>query len=87
LLGMEAQAETVEDQPHPSQPFTGLPLGLAENDKVVAVPHAKYPQYYSGEMAFRPFWVLRPHIIYAWTLAGFPSKATPWTFKQPDARD
>jgi hypothetical protein len=39
----------------------------------------KYPQYFSGETPFRPFWVMRPRIIYAWTLAGFPHDATRWT--------
>ena len=38
LVGMEAQAQTVEDQPHPPEPFTGLPFGLAENDQVVGIP-------------------------------------------------
>ena len=39
LLRMKAQAQPVEDDPHPSQPFSGLPLGLAEHDHIVGIPH------------------------------------------------
>ena len=39
LVRMEAQAQAVENQPHPPESFTGLPLGLAEDDQIVSVPH------------------------------------------------
>jgi hypothetical protein len=43
---------------------------------------AKYPQYFGGEEAspFRPFWCLRPRRIYAWSLTGFPTRATRFDF-------
>jgi hypothetical protein len=47
-----------------------------------AASKAKYPQYYPGDEPppFRPFWSLRPSVAYAWTLEGFPNRATRWTF-------
>lgn len=48
----------------------------------MAASRAKYPQYYSGESPFRPFWVLRPTTAFAWTLEGFPRGATRWRFEQ-----
>jgi general stress protein 26 len=47
-----------------------------------AAQQAKYPQYYPGDELpeHRPFWMLRPTVAYAWTLDGFPSGATRWTF-------
>jgi nitroimidazol reductase NimA-like FMN-containing flavoprotein (pyridoxamine 5'-phosphate oxidase superfamily) len=47
-----------------------------------AASKAKYPQYYPGDHVspFRPFWALRPTDAYAWTLEGFPNRATRWTF-------
>ncbi len=43
---------------------------------------AKYPQYYPGDssLPFRPFWSLHPSVAFAWTLAGFPNRATRWRF-------
>ena len=43
---------------------------------------AKYPQYYVDEdtPVFRPFWMLRPEVAYAWTLSGFPQNVTRWRF-------
>ncbi len=43
---------------------------------------AKYPQYFSGDDGppSLPFWAVRPRAAYAWTLAGFPKRATRWTF-------
>lgn len=40
----------------------------------------KYPQYFSGDdpVTFDPFWSLRPRIAYAWSLTGFPKRATRW---------
>jgi hypothetical protein len=29
---------------------------------------------------FHPFWALRPRRAYAWSLEGFPSRATRWDF-------
>jgi general stress protein 26 len=63
---LEGTAERVLDAAHPLAP---------------AVLHAskkKYPQYYPGPdpPPFRPFWMLRPEIAFAWTLAGFPKTAT-----------
>lgn len=42
----------------------------------------KYPQYFADDPdpAFRPFWSLRPDVVYAWTLEGFPNRATRWRF-------
>jgi Pyridoxamine 5'-phosphate oxidase len=47
-----------------------------------AASKAKYPQYYPGDdlPPFRPFWMLRPSVAYAWSLTGFPNRATRWTF-------
>jgi hypothetical protein len=42
----------------------------------------KYPQYFSGEMPFRPFWALRPSVVFAWTLEGFPRSAARWRFSR-----
>jgi general stress protein 26 len=41
----------------------------------------KYPQYFSGEdpLPPQPFWALRPRVVYAWTLEGFPNRATRWS--------
>lgn len=43
----------------------------------------KYPQYFKdGTPAeLQPFWYLRPAVVYAWTLEGFPNRATKWTFE------
>ena len=71
---LEGTAELVTDPAHP----------LADASQ--AASRAKYPQYYgadatgSGHPEFSPFWVLRPDVAYAWTLAGFPNRATRWTF-------
>ncbi len=56
-----------------------------------AASRAKYPQYYKdieidmdgASEAFSPFWMLRPNVVYAWTLTGFPNKATRWSFDLP----
>lgn len=47
----------------------------------MAASRAKYPQYYSGESPFRPFWALRPTTALAWRLEGFPRGATRWRFE------
>jgi uncharacterized pyridoxamine 5'-phosphate oxidase family protein len=42
---------------------------------------AKYPQYFSEETyESHPFWALRPRRVYAWSLTGFPSRATRFDF-------
>jgi hypothetical protein len=68
---LEGEAELVIDPAHP------LATPSAEASR------AKYPQYYEpGEpLEFRPFWLLRPRLIYAWTLTGFPNRATRWSFE------
>jgi hypothetical protein len=52
--------------------------------KLVAAANAtKYPQYHTEGSAFLPFWALRPRRVYAWTLTGFPNRATRFDF-EPD---
>lgn len=54
-----------------------LPLSAA----VDAANVQKYPQYFGdGEHAFHPFWTLRPQRVYAWSLTGFPARATRFDF-------
>jgi hypothetical protein len=66
---LEGDVEHVTDSEHP----LAAPSAAASK--------AKYPQYYTGEeMPFYPFWVLRPRLVYAWTLEGFPNRATRWRF-------
>jgi hypothetical protein len=68
---LEGSAEYIEDAAHP----LAEPLSVANRQK--------YPQYYTegGEMPpLVPFWCLRPDVVYAWTLTGFPNRATRWTF-------
>jgi general stress protein 26 len=67
---LEGTAELVTDPEHPVA------------DPSTAATRAKYPQYFSGDdpMTFQPLWTLRPRAVYAWTLEGFPNRATRWTF-------
>ncbi len=67
---LEGTAELIED---PNDP-----LGEA----MAAANRAKYPQYFSGEDAtpLLPFWCLRPTRVYAWSLTGFPARATRFDF-------
>jgi general stress protein 26 len=44
---------------------------------------SKYPQYHTEGAAFLPFWALRPRRVYAWTLTGFPNRATRFDFDAP----
>jgi hypothetical protein len=55
-----------------------LPVSAA----VATANRAKYPQYYTDGTGpgFLPFWLLRPRRVYAWTLTGFPAKATRFDF-------
>ena len=66
---LEGRAEPVTDAAHPlAAPF-------------LAAARLKYPQYYSADQGFRPFWALRPETAFAWTLEGFPRGATRWRFE------
>lgn len=67
---LDGTAELVTDATHP----------LAQASTLAS--KEKYPQYFSGDEppSFHPFWLLRPTVAYAWTLAGFPNRATRWTF-------
>ena len=67
---LEGTAEVVTDPAHP----------LAA--PCMAASRAKYPQYYSADMPYRPFWMLRPAAAYAWTLERFPRGATRWHFER-----
>jgi hypothetical protein len=70
---LEGTAELISDPDHP--------LAVAST----AAAREKYPQYFtSGVLAeFHPFWALRPRRAYAWSLEGFPERATRWDFEQP----
>jgi hypothetical protein len=48
-----------------------------------AASKVKYPQYAELGLLdeFHPFWALRPKRAYAWSLEGFPKRATRWTFE------
>jgi len=68
---LEGTAEFVTDAAHP----LAVPSTAASREK--------YPQYYSdadGMPPFRPFWMMRPRVVYAWTLSGFPKGAARWRF-------
>lgn len=43
---------------------------------------AKYPQYFEdgAPSEFLPFWCLRPTRVFAWSLTGFPNRATRFDF-------
>lgn len=53
---------------------------------VGAANTTKYPQYHRDGAPFRPFWALRPRRVYAWTLTGFPDRATRFDFEAPPSR-
>lgn len=63
---LEGVAEVVTDPGHP----------LAASSR--AAQRAKYPQYYGDDVPFRPFWMVRPAVVYAWSLSGFPGNVTRW---------
>ena len=67
---LEGTAELVTDAAH----------SLAELS--TAASKEKYPQYAELGLLdeFHPFWALRPRRAYAWTLEGFPKRATKWSF-------
>lgn len=68
---LEGAAQLVTDPAHP----------LAAPS--MAASREKYPQYYTGNTPFRPFWAFRPTTAFAWTLDGFPRDATRWSFEHP----
>ena len=65
---LEGTAEFVTESSHP---LVAPQLAAAKK---------KYPQYYPGKRPppFRPFWMLRPRVVLAWTLKEFPQSATRW---------
>ena len=65
---LEGTAQCITDPKHP------LVAPLLEASR------KKYPEYYPGSkpLPFRPFWMLRPHVVFAWTLEQFPRSATRW---------
>ena len=67
---LEGRAELVTDPGHP------LAAGVASANR------AKYPQYFQDDDTpeFQPFWALRPRVVYAWSLTGFPRRATRFDF-------
>jgi general stress protein 26 len=67
---LEGAAELVDD---PADP-----LAVA----LTPLNRAKYPQYFSDDQPpqFHPFWCLRPQRVYAWSLTGFPARATRFDF-------
>lgn len=66
---LEGDVELVTDE--------SLPIA----DLVSAANATKYPQYHTDGAAFLPFWALRPRRVYAWTLTGFPNRATRFDFE------
>jgi general stress protein 26 len=67
---LEGRAELVAD---PADPVA-IAQGPANR--------AKYPQYFGGDepTPFHPFWCVRPARVYAWSLTGFPTRATRFDF-------
>ena len=65
---LEGTAELIADAEHPLTKASA------------AASREKYPQYFSADSPFHPFWALRPRRAYAWTLEGFPNRATRWDF-------
>ena len=73
---LEGAAEFVTDSAHP--------LAAAR----LEAARRKYPQYYPGSKPppFRPFWMLRPGVVFAWTLKEFPQSATRWVLRPTEER-
>ena len=69
---LEGTVEAITDPSHP--------LAVASTPAT----REKYPQYAeAGLLAeFHPFWALRPSRAYAWSLNGFPNRATRWDFEK-----
>lgn len=65
---LEGTAEFVKESSHP---LVAPQLAAAKK---------KYPQYYPGKRPppFQPFWMLRPRVVFGWTLKEFPRSATRW---------
>lgn len=71
---LEGDAELVTDE--------HLPIA-----ELVSTANAtKYPQYHTDGAVFLPFWALRPRRVYAWTLTGFPNRATRFDFEPHGSR-
>jgi len=71
VLILEGVAERVTDAKHSL---------VAPSQKA---SREKYPEYYGGgAMPFAPFWMFRPRMAYAWTLAEFPKSATRWKLQR-----
>jgi general stress protein 26 len=68
---LEGEVELVTDE--------RLPLAAL----VTSANATKYPQYHTEGAPFLPFWALRPRRVYAWTLTGFPNRATRFDFEPP----
>ena len=81
-LGSEEEAIILEGEvEYITEPSN--PLGAAST----AASREKYPQYFKegaplDSQEFLPFWCFRPRVAYAWTLTGFPNRATRWTFSR-----
>jgi nitroimidazol reductase NimA-like FMN-containing flavoprotein (pyridoxamine 5'-phosphate oxidase superfamily) len=75
VIILEGKAEFISDAKH------ALVQTLLEASR------AKYPEYYPGTkpLPFRPFWMLRPRVVFAWTLAQFPQSATRWVLDKAAA--
>jgi hypothetical protein len=70
---LEGNAQQIDDPNHPLAALT------------TTASREKYPQYYTDGLDGPPpgpFWAFKPRLVYAWTLTGFPNKATRWTFDQ-----
>jgi hypothetical protein len=67
---LEGAVELITDPAHP--------LAVASTP----AQKEKYPQYAELGLLdeFHPFWALRPKRAFAWSLEGFPKRATKWTF-------
>ncbi len=63
---LEGAAQYITDPKHPIV------------EPLLEASRKKYPEYYSGKSPFRPFWMLRPGVVFAWTLEQFPKSATRW---------
>lgn len=65
---LEGDVELITDE---TLPISGL---------VATANATKYPQYHTEGAAFLPFWALRPRRVFAWSLTGFPNRATRFDF-------
>jgi general stress protein 26 len=68
---LEGDAELVTDEHLPIAELVG------------SANATKYPQYHTDGAPFLAFWALRPRRVYAWSLTGFPKRATRFDFGPP----